>query len=140
MPRTRSLTLLLLLTLLVADGCIRSRCYKDRDCPDGKLCNVDTGACVVPDCLDDSDCPGGAVCKAHVCVEGCVGDDDCGTAKVCVAGHCVLETSSGSGCICVAAPEFCAPDLHPGSQTFQSEVCLGDTAPTAKLLFFGNAG
>lgn len=132
--------LLVLLMVFVAVGCIRSKCYKNRDCPDGQVCNASTGACVVPDCLGDGDCDEGQICQSNVCVPGCTGDDDCGVAKVCVAGHCVLETSSGSGCVCVAAPELCAPDIHPGSTTFQSELCMGDTSQTAKLLFFGNTG
>ena len=140
MRRTRRITLLLLLATVLLDGCIQSRCYRDRDCPGGQVCNTSTGACVVPDCLLDDDCPEGRICQSHACVPGCAGDDDCGTAKRCVAGHCVLETSSGSGCICVGAPKLCAPDIHPDSPTFQDEICLGSTSQTAKLLFFGNTG
>ncbi|MBM4373297.1 MAG: hypothetical protein FJ098_16695 [Deltaproteobacteria bacterium] len=141
MMSLRTPVLLFLGTAIAASaGCIPSRCYQDRDCPDGRLCNVSTGACVVPDCTADEDCGAGLICKAHVCVDGCATDADCGQAKLCVAGHCVLETSSGSGCSCVPAPAFCAPDLHPASPTFGTDVCLGDASPTAKLLFFGNVG
>ena len=133
------LTLVVLVTLLGAVACIRSRCYRDRDCPDGRVCTA-KGACVVPECIGDGDCDAGRICREHVCVPGCTGDGDCGAAKVCVAGHCVLDTSSGSGCVCVAAPHFCAPDIHPGSATYQSERCMGDGSQTAKLLFFGNVG
>ncbi len=138
--RRSQLFIILLLTTVVATGCIRSKCYKNRDCPDGQVCNTSTGACVVPDCIGDGDCLEGQICQSNVCVPGCTGDDDCGIAKVCVAGHCVLETSSGSGCECVSAPHLCAPDIHPGSTTFQTELCMGDTSQTAKLLFFGNTG
>ena len=140
MSGSRQIALILLFTALVVDGCIQSRCYRNRDCPSGQVCNDSTGACVVPDCVGDGDCSEGKICQSNACVPGCGGDDDCGTAKVCVAGHCVLDTSSGSGCTCVAAPDFCAPDIHPGSTTFQSEICMGDTSQTAKLLFFGNTG
>ncbi|MFH1529611.1 MAG: hypothetical protein ABIK09_02630 [Pseudomonadota bacterium] len=140
MKTSQRITLALLFTVLCSDGCIRSRCYRDRDCPGGQVCNSATGVCVVPDCIGDDACLAGQICQANVCVPGCLGDEDCGTAKVCVAGHCVLETSSGSGCICIAAPLFCAQDIHPGSTTFQSEICMGDTSQTAKLLFFGNTG
>ncbi len=140
MRTSQRIALALLLTILVTDGCIRSRCYRNRDCPGGQVCNASTGACVIPDCLGDGDCQESQICQSNVCVPGCDGDDDCGTAKVCVAGHCVLDTSSGSGCICIGAPAFCAPDIHPGSTTFQSEVCMGDSSQTAKLLFFGNTG
>ena len=140
MERSQRIAILLVLTIFGTAGCIESRCYRDRDCPDGKVCNTGNGACVTPDCLADGDCPAGEICQSHACVPGCMGDEDCGIAKICVAGHCVLETSSGSGCVCVSAPAVCAKDIHPGSTTFQSEICMGDTAQTAKLLFFGNTG
>ena len=50
--------LALVLVVSIYDcGCVRSKCYSNADCPEGQVCDLESGKCFVPECTSDTDCP-----------------------------------------------------------------------------------
>ncbi len=118
-----------------APGCIEPKCFGDRDCAGGKVCEPFTGACVAPQCVATSECAQGRICEQHACVVGCLRTDDCSDGMLCLDSRCRgLEQQ----CQCPLAPAFCADDLNPVSPTVGQPVCVPGPEPGGTMLFFGS--
>jgi len=99
------------------------------ECPEGMLCDPDTGECVVdfgPECTLDSDCAAG-----EVCINGeCEGNDDCGYGE---------DEDSDLGDLPPADPDPCA-EIDPPCESVSlgpyivfstMEECVVSTTATA---------
>lgn len=75
---------------ICADGMCMDGCPA-MPCPDGAVCDAETGRCAVPGgCEEAADCAGAQRCEAGRCVEPavCNGDPDCLGDRVCRGGLC----------------------------------------------------
>jgi hypothetical protein len=113
-------------------------CKTDGDCakdPNGKVCDVDTGACVgcLPVDPPADDCTQGTYCNpnSHQCEVGCSSNFDCNVGKQacdtsthkCVG--CVIDTDCPNGSICLG--DTCVPGCS-GIQPCQAGfTCCGQT-------------
>ncbi len=94
-------------------------CDEDSDCPNGEVCNLETGMCVEPGgpCDDDTDCGGGQLCN-HDTGNCDNPTDDCTTDNDCIDGSFCNGTETCdrfAGCL-------------PGQELFcddGSNFCLG---------------
>lgn len=120
---------------LTAPGCIDSRCGSRAECPQGKMCNVPTGACIDPECASHSDCDPGNVCQDGFCEPGCLSDDECASNERCVDFRCVEITEACEG---PAIDPYCLTDLHPDSPTSGETLCVPHDFEQGTVLFFGS--
>ena len=152
----------LVLVSLLGTGCVRSRCYGDRDCADwkycsaggecvarctsdascssGSYCHASSGRCLDKQCTADGECGEGGHCKDYLCVE-CLGDEHCTGEEVCYFSKCV---TSPAGCECILPPPFCAEDRNPLSgysyEINGKPLCVPESLENGALLFFGSVG
>lgn len=108
-------------------------CDGDEDCPEGEVCNTDTGFCVPPDggCEDDSDCGGGQICVDGMCVDPpCTSDDDCPMGEICdldtgmcVPAPCDADDDCPLGEICDLDTGECVPGCTSDDDCPMGEIC-----------------
>jgi hypothetical protein len=119
----------------VGAGCIKSKCYADRDCPSESYCDEASGECLGKQCLTNEACAEGYYCDDYQCLQGCKQVGDCEEGFKCIERRCVPYKEE---CDCPAAPEFCSVDFNPGSPTAEKEVCVSDYQNGGLAIFFGS--
>jgi hypothetical protein len=132
---TSSAIISLSLTVALIPACIDSKCFVDRDCAGGNVCQPLTGSCVAPQCQSNQQCPAGRVCEQHRCVVGCVDDNACAKGLKCVNSRCRVWQEQ---CQCPLAPIFCPTDINPMSATFGAQVCAAGGSGGGMMLLFGS--
>ncbi len=107
-------------------------CAANRDCLEGEVCNVGTGACV-RGCTEETEaevCAGRQHCAGGKCVE-CEGDDECELGLSCnvAAGRCAgaetcfTDRDCPAGRVCNRATKSCT---QPPPPCFHDNECLSD--------------
>ncbi len=120
---------------LAQPACIESKCFRNADCADGRLCQQATGACQTAECQSSDQCGPARVCKQGACVPGCKGDSDCVSGQKCFETQCRTVEAE---CQCPLAPKFCLTDVNPTSAAYGTDICFPSESSGGTLLFFGS--
>ncbi|NLX12618.1 MAG: fibronectin type III domain-containing protein [Phycisphaerales bacterium] len=119
--------------LCTNDTCVGGHCvYTPIDCPDGEVCDPDTGECIPGPCSNDADCDDDDLCTTGACVSGaCVYEDmDCGE-EICdpdtgACVECLEDADCDDGQVCEQASRTCVDVLLPRDDDGMDEPPVDD--------------